>query len=77
MNNCFMKVCVSLVLSFILMKVNGEEKKVDKIAFNSDTVYKISPIGKVNNVKGNPIQLEIYDKYIPALQKQCNDFSFH
>jgi len=35
--------------------------------FNQDTVYKVSPIGRVHNKKGKPVQLEIYDKYIPGL----------
>ena len=33
----------------------------------SKTVYKVHPIGKVHNKKGEPVRLEIFDKYIPAL----------
>jgi len=35
----------------------------------SKTVYKVYPIGKVHNKKGKPVQLEIFDKYAPALDR--------
>ena len=33
------------------------------------TVYKVYPIGKVRNKKGKPVQLEIFDAYLPALHR--------
>ena len=33
------------------------------------TVYKVYPIGRVRNKKGKPVQLEIFDKYVPALHR--------
>jgi len=33
----------------------------------SKTVYHVHPIGKVHNRKGEPVRLEVLDKYIPAL----------
>ena len=33
------------------------------------TVYKVYPVGKVHNKKGKPVQLEIFDKYLPALHR--------
>jgi len=35
----------------------------------TDTVYKVYPVGRVRNKKGQPVQLEIFDKYIPALHR--------
>jgi len=35
----------------------------------SKTVYKVSPVGTVHNRKGKPVQLEIFDKYLPALHR--------
>ena len=35
----------------------------------SDTVYKVYPVGRVRNRKGRPVQLEIFDRYIPALHR--------
>jgi len=35
----------------------------------SQTVYKVYPVGRVHNKKGKPVQLEIFDKYIPALHR--------
>ena len=35
----------------------------------SSAVYKVCPVGRVRNKKGKPIQLEIFDKYIPALHR--------
>lgn len=32
-------------------------------------VYKVYPVGRVRNKKGQPVQLQIYDKYIPALHR--------
>ena len=45
------------------------EAKTAKSDFTIDTVYKVSPIGRVHNKKGKPVQLEIFDKYIPALHR--------
>ena len=45
------------------------EGKAGKTDYTIDTVYKVSPIGKVHNKKDKPVQLEIYDKYIPALHR--------
>ena len=55
----------------ILGALDGKaaEAKADKTDYNADTVYKVSPIGKVHNTKGKPVQLEIYDKYVPALHR--------
>ncbi len=33
----------------------------------SKTVYRVSPVGRIHNKKGNPVQLEIFEKYVPAL----------
>jgi tRNA (adenine37-N6)-methyltransferase len=35
----------------------------------SSTVYKVYPVGRVRNKKGKPVQLEIFDKYTPALHR--------
>jgi tRNA-Thr(GGU) m(6)t(6)A37 methyltransferase TsaA len=35
----------------------------------SRTVYSVSPVGRIHNKKGKPVQLEIFDKYIPALHR--------
>jgi len=35
----------------------------------SKTTYKVHPVGRVRNRKGQPVQLEIYDKYVPALHR--------
>jgi len=47
------------------------EAKPDKTDFSYtiDTVYKVSPIGRIHNKKGKPVTLEIFDKYIPALHR--------
>jgi tRNA-Thr(GGU) m(6)t(6)A37 methyltransferase TsaA len=34
----------------------------------SKTVYEVFPVGRVRNRKGKPVQLEVFGKYIPALQ---------
>ena len=31
------------------------------------TVYKVYPVGRVRNKKGRPVQLEIFEKFVPAL----------
>lgn len=41
----------------------------DNFSYNAETVYKISPIGTVRNKKGKPVQLEIYEKYLPGLHR--------
>ena len=53
----------------VLGTLDGEARGDDKFSHNVDTVYKISPIGKVHNKKGKPVQLEIYEKYLPALHR--------
>jgi len=35
----------------------------------SKTVYSVYPIGTVHNKKGKPVQLEIFEKYLPALHR--------
>ena len=35
----------------------------------ANAVYKVYPIGRVRNKKGEPVQLEIFEKYIPALHR--------
>ena len=35
----------------------------------TNTVYKVCPVGRVRNKKGQPVQLQIYDKYLPALHR--------
>lgn len=30
-------------------------------------VYHIHPVGRIRNAKGKPVQLEIFEKYVPAL----------
>jgi len=41
----------------------------DRADYTINTVYKVSPVGRVRNKKGKPVQLEIFDKYIPALHR--------
>ena len=45
--------------------VGAAEAKTDF----SKTVYKVRPVGRVRNKKGKPVQLEIYDEYLPALHR--------
>jgi tRNA-Thr(GGU) m(6)t(6)A37 methyltransferase TsaA len=33
----------------------------------SKTMYQVYPIGRVRNRKGEPVQLEIFEKYVPGL----------
>lgn len=35
----------------------------------SSTVYKVYPVGRVRNKKGQPVQLQIFEKHIPALHR--------
>ncbi len=44
-------------------KTDAEITKTDY----SDTTYTVRPIGRVSNRKGKPVQLEIYEPYIPGL----------
>jgi len=44
----------------------------DKFSHTAETVYKISPIGRVRNKKGHPVRLEIYDKYLPGLERMAD-----
>ena len=53
----------------VLGTMGGQAKGDDKFSHNADTVYKVSPIGKVHNKKGKLVQLEIYEKYLPALDR--------
>ncbi len=32
-----------------------------------DTKYSLRPIGRISNRKGKPVQLEVYEKYVPGL----------
>ncbi len=34
----------------------------------SAVTYKVSPIGRISNPKGGPVQLEIFEKHVPGLQ---------
>ena len=45
---------------------DGDAEKAD---YGADTVYKVSPVGRVHNEKGKPVQLEIFEKYVPALDR--------
>ena len=65
----FMGAGATLAACGILGTLNGQARADDKFSHNVDTVYKISPIGKVHNKKGKPVQLEIYKKYLPALDR--------
>ncbi len=49
--------------------LNTQAKGADKFSHSAETVYKISPIGKIHNKKGKPVQLEIHEKYLPALYR--------
>ena len=35
----------------------------------SKTVYEVYPVGRIHNKKGKPVQLEIFQKYIPAVHR--------
>ena len=43
----------------------AEDKREDF----SKTAYKVYPVGRVRNKKGKPVQLEIFEKYVPALHR--------
>ncbi len=49
--------------------LNAQPQPGDKESFTAETIYKISPIGTVRNKKGKPVQLELYEKYLPALHR--------
>ena len=65
----FMGASATLAACGVLGTLDGTVRGDDKFNHNADTVYKISPIGKVHNKKGKPVQLEIYEKYLPALHR--------
>ena len=65
----FMASSAALAACGVLGTMDGQAKADDKLSHNADTVYKVSPIGKVSNKKGKPVQLEIYEKYVPGLHR--------
>ena len=65
----FMSASATLAACGVLGTLDGTVRGDDKFSHNVDTVYKVSPIGKVHNKKGKPVQLEIYEKYLPALDR--------
>ena len=65
----FMGASATLAACGVLGTLDGEARGDDKFSHNVDTVYKVSPVGKVHNKKGKPVQLEIYKKYLPALDR--------
>ncbi len=44
-------------------KTNTEAAKTDY----SDATYTVRPIGRISKGKGKPVQLEIFEKYVPGL----------
>ena len=64
----FMGAGATLTACGILGTLGGTARGDDKFSHNVDTVYKVSPIGKVHK-KGKPVRLEIYEKYLPALHR--------
>ena len=67
----FMGTSAGLAACGILGTPKGKaaEAKADKTDYTINTVYKVSPIGRVHNKKPKPVQLEIFEKYIPALHR--------
>jgi tRNA (adenine37-N6)-methyltransferase len=65
----FMVASAALATCGTMATLTGSARGDDKFSYNADTVYKISPIGKVRNKKGKPVQLEIYEKYLPGLHR--------
>jgi tRNA (adenine37-N6)-methyltransferase len=65
----FMAASAVLATCGTMATLTGSARSEDKFSYNADTVYKISPIGKVRNKKGKPVQLEIYEKYLPGLHR--------
>ena len=65
----FMGAGATLAACGVLGTLDGTARGDDKFSHNVDTVYKISPIGKVHNKKGKPVQLEIFDKYLDGLHR--------
>jgi tRNA (adenine37-N6)-methyltransferase len=63
----FMTTSAVLAACGTIGTLGGQARGADKFSYNADTIYKISPIGKVRNKKGKPVQLEIYEKYLPGL----------
>jgi len=49
--------------------IGAQARGEEKLSYTAETVYKISPIGKVRNKKGKPVQLEIFDKYLDGLHR--------
>jgi len=57
-----------LAASGIVAATGGDAAAADPARQDySKTVYKLYPIGRVHNRKGKPVQLEIFEKYVPAL----------
>jgi len=65
----FMGAGATLAACGVLGTLDSKAGGGDKFSHNVDTVYKVSPIGRVHNKKGKPVQLEIYEKYLPALHR--------
>ena len=65
----FVGASATLAACGVLGTLDSQARGADKFSHNADTVYKVSPIGKVHNKKGTPVQLEIYEKYLPALHR--------
>jgi len=68
----FMAASAVLAACGTMGTLTGRADCDDKFSYNAETVYKISPIGKVHNKKGKPIQLEVYDKYLSGLHLMEN-----
>ena len=61
---------VGLTACRVLGTAESEAAEADTARTDySKTVYKVQPVGRVRNKKGKPVQLEIYEKYIPALHR--------
>lgn len=67
LNPSLMKTVFGLLV--VLMTLYSQEKDDDEFNFNANTVYKVSPIGKIHNKRGEPVRLEVYEKYLPALHR--------
>jgi len=51
-------------------RTEADEPKTDADAAETDfrdVTYTLRPIGRIRNRKGKPVQLEIFEKYVPGL----------
>ena len=51
-------------------RAEADEPKADADAAETDfrnVTYTLRPIGRIRNRKGNPVQLEIFEKHVPGL----------